>query len=139
MSRPVTRLGIAAAFAVALALGGCFKVSKDLPPDAPAYVKLYPGSGQVVAIDVAGMKSVVFQAPASPADVVSFYRTQAVNAQMPETAAPPQANAAPGQVSAVFGDPKSAQFLVVVARPQSSGQAGSMVDLTFKPAPKAAS
>jgi hypothetical protein len=149
MNRPVTRLGIVLVLGAALGLGGCFKISKDLPPDTPAYVKLYPGAGQVVAIDVAGMKSAVFQAPAEPADIVAFYRTQAAADQLAESQAPPQANAAPGQVSALFGDPKGAQFLIVVARPQqpTQGEAqglppakpSSMVDLTYKPAAKAAS
>jgi hypothetical protein len=139
MNRPVAKLGIVIAFAVTLALGGCFKVGKDLPADAPAYVKLYPGAGQVVAIDMAGMKSAVFQAPASPTDVVAFYRAQAANDQLPERQATAQANAPAGQVSAVFGDPKSARFLVVVARPGPQNQGGSMVDLTYRPAPKTGS
>jgi len=139
MSRPVTKLGIVFVLAATLGLSGCFKISKTLPADAPAYVKLYPGAGQVVAIDIAGMKSAVFQAPAAPADVVAFYRTQAAADQLPEGAPPANAATVPGQATAVFGDPKGSQFLIVVARPGPQNQGGSMVDLTYKPAPKAAS
>jgi hypothetical protein len=123
--------------ATALALSGCFKVSNALPADAPSFVKLYPGSAQVVTVDVAGMKSVVYQAPsAAPDAVLTFYRTQAAAEQMPEQAAPPQANAPADQKQAVFGDPSGAKFLVVVARPQGTG---TMVSLTYKPPPKAPS
>ena len=126
-------LGLAAA----LALSGCFKVSNTLPADAPSFVKLYPGSAQVVTVDLAGMKSVVYQAPAAAPDaVISFYRTQAATDQMAEQAAPPQANAPADQKQAVFGDPSGDKFLVVVARPQGTG---TMVSLTYKPPPKAPS
>jgi hypothetical protein len=132
-----TKSGLALLLAAALTLGGCFKISNGLPPDAPAYVKVYPGATGVMSIDAGIMKSVTFQAPDTPATVMLFYRSQAAAAQMPESQSPNQTNAPAGQESAVFGDPKdNGAFMVVAARPQPQGQ-GSTVSLMYKPAPKA--
>jgi hypothetical protein len=121
--------------AVAL-LGGCIKMDKSPPKDLPAYVKLYPGSTSVMNMSVGGMSVVALQVSAKPDDVIAFYRTQAASDGLPESAAPATANAPPDQKTAVFGDPATGRMLVVVARPQGEG---SMISLTYKPAPKAPS
>ena len=114
----------------------CIKVSNSLPADAPSYIKLYPGAAQVVLVDVAGMKSATYQSNGKIDAVMAFYRAQAASEQMPEGRVPPQANAPADQQSAVFGDPATQKFLVVVARPH---EPGTMVNLTYKPAAKAPS
>ena len=126
---------IVALAAVAL-LGGCIKMDKTPPKDLPAYVQVYPGAGQVMSLNVAGMSALAFQAPAKPDDVISFYRNQAAANGLPESAAPASANAATGQQQATFGDPASDRLLVVVVRPQGDG---SMVSLTYKAPAKPAS
>jgi hypothetical protein len=126
---------IIALAAVAL-LGGCMKVSNAPPKDLPAYVTVYPDAAQVVSMSAGVMSAVAFQASAKPDDVIAFYRRQAQADGLPETQAPPQAGAPADQRQAVFGDPAGDRMLVVVARPRGEG---SMVSLTYKPAPKAPS
>ena len=135
MTKSIGKYGMILALGAALALGGCFKIKSGLPADAPAYVKVYPGATQVMSIDVGPMKSVVFQAPDTPATVMIYYRSQAVAEQMPEAQAPSQGGTQPGQESAVFGDAKDGgAFMVVAARPAPQGQVGSTVSIMYKPA-----
>ncbi len=121
---------IVALAAVALLVGGCMKVGNAPPKDLPAYVQVYPGAAQVVSMNVGPMSALAFQASAKPDEVI------AKTNDLPETQAPAQANAPADQRQAVFGEPAGGRMLVVVARPHA---AGSMVSLTYKPAPKAPS
>ncbi len=124
------------ALAAVAVLGGCMKVSKDPPKDLPDYVTVMPGGQQMMTMNMGALSSEVFTTTSTPDDVLAYYRSQAQSNGLTEntTAAPANANAA--QKQATFGDAASGKFLVVVAQPQ---QSMTMVSLTYKPAPKAAS
>jgi hypothetical protein len=125
------------ALAAVIALGGCFKMDKTPPKDLPAYVKLYPGSTQMMNMNMGGMEADVVTTTAGADDVITVYRTQAASDGLTETAAPQAAGAAPGDKQASFTDATSDKLLVVIAKPQSSG--GTMISLTWKVPAKAAS
>jgi hypothetical protein len=125
-----------AAVAALSGLGGCFKMDKTPPKDMPAYVKLYPGSTQMMSMNLGGMEADVVTTTASPDDVLTFYRTQAASDGLTETAAPTASGAAPGDKQVAFTDGTADKLLVVIAKPQSAG--GTVVSLTWKVA-KAAS
>jgi hypothetical protein len=118
------------ALAAVAVIGGCMKVGSTPPKDLPAYVKVYPGSAQVVSLNLGAMSSVAFQAAAKPDDIIAYYRTQAASDGLPEAQAPAQANPPADQRQVVFGDPSTDKMLVVVVKPQGEG---SMVSLTYKP------
>ena len=121
--------------AVAL-LGGCFKIDKSPPKDLPAYVHVYPGSTPMMSMNVAGLESVVVQTTDKPDEVISYYRSQASSDGLPEAPAPAASGATADQRQATFTDPATGRMLVVLAKPQGTQ---TVVSLTYKPAPKAAS
>ena len=124
------------AITAALMLAACVKMGGAPPKDLPAYVKIYPGATQVMALNMGELSSIALQTTAKPDDIIAFYRTQAAADGLPEQAAPAPANATPGQKQAAFGDPSGGKMLIVVVKPQSDG---SILSLTYKPAPKPAS
>jgi hypothetical protein len=122
--------------AAAVALAGCIKMDKTPPKDMPAYVKLYPGSTQVMNMNLGGMEADAFTTTASADDILTFYRTQGAADGLSETAAPQQAGAAAGDKQLALTDAATGRMLIVVVKPQTSG---SMVSLTWKVQPKAGS
>ena len=124
------------ALAAAAALSGCVKMDKTPPKDLPAYVKLYPGSTQVMNMNLGGMEADAFTTSAGVDDILAFYRTQGASDGLTETAAPPQAGGAAGDRQLALTDAATGRMLVVVVKPQASG---SMVSLTWKVQPKAGS
>ena len=65
------------ALAAAAALGGCVKMDKTPPKDIPPYVKLYPGSTQVMNMEMGGLTVDGATTPDSVDTVLTFYRSQA--------------------------------------------------------------
>ena len=124
---------ILALAAVAL-LGGCIKMDKTPPKNMPAYVKLYPGSVQVMNMSMGGVTADAFTTADPPDTVMIFYRNQASADGLTESAAPAQTqtSATAGQQQATFTD-SSGKMLVVVAKPQAG--VGTMVSLTWKTPP----
>jgi len=116
--------------AAVLALGACVKVSTTPPTDLPPYVKIMPGSQQVMTMDLGALKAEVFQTTSSADDVLSFYRTEAQTDGLAETVAQAPANATPDQKQATFSDTATGRMLVVVTKPQSGE---TMVSLTYRP------
>lgn len=116
------------ALAAAALVGGCVKVDKTVPKDLPAFAQIYPGATSVVSMNIAGMSSIIFQAAATPDDVVGYYRTQATANGLVEVTA--TNNGPPEQKQATFHDPASNRIFVVIARPQNGG---ATVDLTYTP------
>jgi hypothetical protein len=125
------------AFAAVAVLGGCFKMDKTPPKDMPAYVKLYPGSTQMMSMNLGGMEADVVTTTAAPDDVIGFYRTQGASDGLSETAAPTASGAGPNDKQLALTDAATGRMLIVVAKPQSNG--GTIVSLTWKAPPKAAS
>ena len=121
------------ALATVAALGGCFKMDKTPPKDLPAYVKLYPGSTQVMNMSLAGVTADAATTTDTPDTVMIFYRNQASANGLTESAAPAsaQTGATAGQEQANFTDP-SGKMLLVVAKPQSNL---TLVTLTWKTPP----
>jgi hypothetical protein len=117
------------AIAAVAALSGCIKMDKTPPKDMPAYVKLYPGSTQVMNMSLGGVTADAFTTTDTPDTVIAFYRTQAASDGLTETNAPNKPATAPDQKQAAFTDPTQDKLLVVVAKPQTGG---SMVSLTWK-------
>ena len=124
------------ALAAAAALGGCIKMDKTPPKDMPAYVRLYPGSTQVMSMNLGGMEADAFQTTASADDILAFYRTNAATDGLSETNAPAQAGAGAGDKQLALTDAATGRMLIVVIKPQASGV--SMVSLTWKTPAKAA-
>jgi hypothetical protein len=123
------------ALAAAAALGGCIKIDKTPPKDLPAFVKLYPGSTQIMNMSMAGVTADAFTTLDPPDKVMSFYRDRAAADGLAEGQAPAQPTASAGQVQAAFSDAATGRMLAVVAKPAQGG-AGTMVSLTWKaPAP----
>ena len=116
------------ALVAAAALGGCIKMDKTPPKNMPAYVKLYPGSNQVMNLSMAGVTADAATTTDTPDTVLTFYRTQAASDGLTETAAPTQGSDTAGQKQANFTDP-SGKMLLVVAKPQSNV---TLVTLTWK-------
>ena len=125
------------ALAAVTVLGGCIKMDKTPPKNLPDYVKLYPGSTQVMNVSMAGVTADAATTTDTPATVLTFYRTQATSAGLTEGAAPATATAGAtaGQAQATFTDP-SGKMLLVVAKPQG---AATLVTLTWKTPPGSAS
>jgi hypothetical protein len=117
------------------ALGGCVKMDKTPPKDLPAYVKLYPGSTQVMNMSLAGVTADAATTTDTPDTVMIFYRNQASANGLTESAAPAQTGASAGQEQANFTDP-SGKMLLVVAKPQSNL---TLVTLTWKTPPASGS
>ncbi len=124
------------ALATAAALAGCIKMDKTPPKDMPAYVRLYPGSTQVMSMNLGGMEADAFQTTASADDILAFYRTNAATDGLSETSAPAQAGAGPGDKQLALTDAATGRMLIVVIKPQAAG--ASMVSLTWKTPAKAA-
>jgi len=124
------------ALVAATALAGCIKVDKTPPKDMPSYVRLYPGSTQVMSMNLGGMEADAFQTTASADDILAFYRTNAATDGLTETNAPAQAGAAAGDKQLALTDAATGRMLIVVIKPQASGV--SMVSLTWKTPAKAA-
>ena len=122
------------ALAAAALLTACVKVNKSLPADAPPYAVVYPGATQVVSMDMMGMQSILFQVADTPDTILGYYRTQATSNGLQEVSAANKGS--PEQKQASFRDPSSNRIFVVVARPKNGG---TMVDLTYTSASKAAS
>jgi hypothetical protein len=116
------------ALAAVTVVGGCMKFDKTPPKDLPAYVKLYPGSTQVMNMSMGGVTADAFTTTDSPATVMIFYRNQASADGLTETAAPAQAGATAGQEQAAFTD-SSGKMLAVMAKPQANL---TVVSLTWK-------
>jgi hypothetical protein len=118
------------ALAAVTLVGGCIKMDKTPPKDMPAYVKLYPGSTQMMNMTMGGITADAFTTSDSPDTVMIFYRNQASADGLTETAAPAQATtgATAGQVQATFTD-ASGKMLAVVAKPQANL---TIVSLTWK-------
>ena len=125
-----------AALAAGVLIGGCVKMDTTPPKDLPGYVKYYPGSQQMMTMNMGAMESVVIKTTAAPDDVIQFYRTQAASDGLAETAAPNQPAASGAQKQVAFADAATGKMLVVVAQ-QQQGQ--TVVSLIYKPAPKASS
>jgi hypothetical protein len=123
-----------AAAAAALALAGCMKMTKEQPKDLPAYVAVYPGATPMMTMNLGSLDAYVVQAPASPDDVIAYYRNSAPTQGLSENTPSTTTNSA-DQKQASFVGEGGAELLVVVAKPQGSG---SIVSLTYKPV-KAAS
>jgi hypothetical protein len=121
------------ALAAAAALGGC--LNKTPPKDLPPYVKLYPGSTQVMNMEMGGLTVDGATTPDSVATVLSFYRTQAAADGLTETAPPTTSSSDPNQKTAAFQGPD--KFLAVVVKPE--GGAGTLVTLSWNTPKKAAS
>ena len=124
---------VIAALMATAALGGCVKMDKTPPKDLPAYVKLYPGSTQVMNMSLAGVTADAATTTDTPDTVMIFYRNQASANGLTESAAPAsaQTGATAGQEQANFTDP-SGKMLLVVAKPQSNL---TLVTLTWKTPP----
>ena len=93
------------AFAAFAALGGCFKMDKTPPKDMQAYVKLYPGSTQMMSMNLGGMEADVVTTTATPDDVIGFYRTQGASDGLSETSAPTATGSRPQRQAAGPGRP----------------------------------
>jgi len=121
------------ALAAVTVLGGCIKMDKTPPKNIPDYVKLYPGSTQMMNMSVGGVTADAATTTDAPDTVMIFYRNQATAAGLTEGAAPASATAgAPaGQQQATFTD-SSGKMLVVIAKPQGTG---TLISLTWKTPP----
>ena len=121
------------ALAAVTVLGGCIKMDKTPPKNMPDYVKLYPGSTQVMNMSMAGVTADAATTTDTPDTVMIFYRNQASANGLTESAAPASATggATAGQEQANFTDP-SGKMLLVVAKPQSNL---TLVTLTWKTPP----
>src|SRR5580698_5621022 len=98
MGGPKTMKKLILALAAAALLGGCIKMDKTPPKDLPAFVKLYPGSTQMMNMSVAGVTADAVTTTDTPDKVIDFYRTQAASDGLTETQTPPQAGAPAGQL-----------------------------------------
>jgi hypothetical protein len=134
MKRVIVAFAAIAAVA-GLGLGGCVKMDKTPPKNLPAYVKLYPGSTQVMNMSLGGVTADAFTTTDAPATVLIFYRNQASADGLTETASQAPASTTAGQEQATFTDP-SGKMLVVVAKPQSNL---TLVSLTWKTPPASGS
>jgi hypothetical protein len=121
------------ALVAAAALGGCFKMDKTPPKNLPPYVKLYPGSTQVMNFSMAGVTADAATTTDSADTVMIFYRNQASANGLTEGAVPASAavGSTAGQEQANFTD-ASGKMLLVVAKPQSNL---TLVTLTWKTPP----
>ncbi|HEY2708890.1 MAG TPA: hypothetical protein VGI95_12630 [Caulobacteraceae bacterium] len=131
------KLNVAIVTLAAIVTAGCVKMDKTPPKDLPAYVRLYPGSQQMMNMNMGPVSSDVVTTTAAPDDVLSWYRTQAASDGLTEQAVPPKADTPATQKQAEFVDNASGRMLVVIAKPQGSE---TVVSLSYKtPAAKAAS
>ena len=117
-----------AAIAAVTALGGCFKFDKTPPKNLPAYVRLYPGSTQMMNMSMGSVMVDAATTPDTPDTVLAYYRTQAAGDGLTETAPPANAAPAPDQKAIAFEGPD--KMLAVVVKPQTSG-AGTTVTLSW--------
>ena len=116
------------------ALGGCFKFDKSPPKNLPAYVKLYPGSTNVMTMNMGPVTVDGATTPDSPDTVIAFYRTQAAADGLTETTPPATAAASPDQKQVAFQGPD--KLLAVIVKPEASS--GTLVTLSWT-SPKAGS
>ena len=128
------RAGLILTLAAMAALGGCFKMDKTPPKDIPAFVKLYPGSTQVMNMEMGGLTVDGATTPDSVETVLGFYRTQAAADGLTETAPPATSSPDPSQKTAAFQGPD--KFLAIVVKPE--GAAGTLVTLSWNTPKKAA-
>ncbi len=114
-------------------LGGCFKMDKTPPTNLPAYVKLYPGSTQVMNMSLAGVTGGRRHHHGHAGHGDDLLPQPGLGHGLTETATPAsaQTGASAGQQQANFTDP-SGKMLLVVAKPQSSL---TLVTLTWKTPP----
>jgi uncharacterized protein YceK len=117
------------ALAVAALLGGC-SINKTPPKNLPAYVKLYPGSTQVMNMSIGGVTADAATTTDTPDTVMIFYRNQASADGLTEGAAP-TTTAAAGQQQATFAD-STGKMVAVVAKPQGTG---TLITVTWKNPP----
>jgi hypothetical protein len=129
----MTRLILA--LAAVAALGGCFKLDKTPPKDLPPYVQLYPGSTQVMHMDMGPLTVDGATTPDSVDTVLAFYRTHAADNGLTETTPPQTTSLDPSQKQLAFEGP--GELLAVVAKPE--GAAGTLVTLSWSTPKKAAS
>ena len=123
------------AMAATAALGGCFKFDKTPPQNIPAFVKLYPGSTQVMNMEMGELTVDGATTRDSVDTVVSFYRTQAAADGLTETTPPRSSSLDPAQKTVAFQGPD--KFLAIVAKPE--GEVGTLVTLSWNTPKKAAS
>jgi hypothetical protein len=109
-------------------------MDKSPPKNMPDYVKLYPGSAQMMNMSMGPITADVVTTTDTPATVLTYYRTQAAGSGLTEGAAPASASvgATAGQEQAMFSD-ASGKMLIVSAKPQ--GTSGTMVTLSWKTPP----
>jgi hypothetical protein len=123
------------ALAAAAALGGCVKMDKTPPKDIPPYVKLYPGSTQVMNMEMGGLTVDGATTPDSVDTVLTFYRSQAAADGLTEMAPPATSSPDPNQKTAAFQ--AADKFLAIVVKPE--GGAGTLVTLSWNTPKKVAS
>jgi hypothetical protein len=119
------------ALAVATLLGGCIKMDKTPPKNLPAYVKIYPGSTQVMNLALGGVTADAATTTDTPDTVMIYYRNQASADGLTEGAAPTQAGAVTGQQQATFTD-STGKMVAVIAKPQGTG---TLITVTWKNPP----
>ena len=132
----MTMKNLILALAAVTLVGGCIKMDKTPPKNLPAYVRLYPGSTQLMNMTMGPVTVDAATTPDSPDTVLTYYRTQAAADGLTETAPPPNAAPAPDQKAIAFQGPD--KMLAVVVKPQASG-AGTTVTLSWTVPTKAAS
>ena len=116
------------ALVAAAALGGCFKFDKTPPKNIPAYVKLYPGSTQVMNMSMGMVTVDAATTTDTPDAVVAFYRTQAAADGLTETAPPTSPASSPDQKSIAFQSPPD-KMLAIVVKPEKD--VGTLVTLSW--------
>ena len=126
------------AVAALTALGGCLKTDKDPPKNMPSYARLYPGSQNIMSLEIGPETADMMTTSDSPEQVIAYYRAQAAADGLQETQSPTTAPSA-GDLKASFVDRATGRMLVVIAKPHDASHGGqTMVDITY-PTPKAPS
>jgi hypothetical protein len=123
------------ALAAVAVLGGCFKFDKTPPQNMPAYVKLYPGSTQMMHMDMGQLTVDGATTPDKVDTVVAFYRTQAAADGLTETTPPKTTSLDPDQKAIAFEGPD--KFLAIIVKPE--GDTGTLVTLSWPTPAKAPS
>lgn len=135
MTRSFPMLGLACVAALGL-VGGCMKTNKAPPANMPSYARLYPGSQNLMSLEIGPETADMMTTSDSAEQVIAYYRAQAAADGLPETQATTSAPSA-GDQKASFYDQASGRMLVVIAKPHDAGHGGlTMVDITY-PTPKA--
>jgi hypothetical protein len=122
-----------------VALGGCLKTDKGPPKNMPSYAHLYPGSQNVMSVEIGPETADMMTTSDNPDTVIAWYRTEAAADGLPEAQDPTPSANAPGDQKASFFDRATGRMLVVIAKPGDASHGGqTMVDITY-PTPKAPS